>query len=347
MRILMLTPSFHPRAGGVEKHVLRVSRELAGRGHEVAILTPQWDPAWPLEETIEGLAVTRVPRRLSLASWRARSACFRWAEIIHSHDAYPVLRYYLPWRWMLPHRPLFITFHGYEGYPIPREAIRKRRWVARRVQGALCMGAFIEKWYGTPCSLVSYGGVDLPSAVTPSPATNNAVFIGRLEPDTGILSYLDALRLLRGRHGLQISLDICGDGSLRAEVERRIVDERLAAQVHGFVADTRPFLENARLALVSGYLAMQEAMAAGRLVCALYDNPVKRDYLEMFPPAESALLIGGGAEELAEGIARHLSDSTLMEAKIAAGREWVRDKTWAQVADAYERLWAGDASCRR
>ena len=39
MKILFITPFFYPVKGGMEEHVLQISRELIKRNHEVIVYT--------------------------------------------------------------------------------------------------------------------------------------------------------------------------------------------------------------------------------------------------------------------------------------------------------------------
>ncbi|MBE9565844.1 MAG: glycosyltransferase family 4 protein, partial [Proteobacteria bacterium] len=168
----MVTPSFHPAVGGVETHVLRVSQCLAARGHEVTVLTHADEPS---EEMLGRLHVHRLPRGGWFAAWRAARPHIAAADVVHCHDAYSFLHFYAPSSYLSPRRPVFVTFHGYESYPIAAEAIRWRRFVRRRARNALCMGDFICRWYGTECFAVSYGGVDPVEDPPPLPAEPSAV----------------------------------------------------------------------------------------------------------------------------------------------------------------------------
>jgi len=67
MRIAQVSPWFYPHLGGVESHVMSLSRELASRGHEVTVITTRDDPLAPESETIDGVRVVRVrPRTVVL-----------------------------------------------------------------------------------------------------------------------------------------------------------------------------------------------------------------------------------------------------------------------------------------
>jgi len=340
MKLLMVTPYFFPRVGGVEKHVLRVSEELAARGHRVDVLTLLHDTSLAREERIGGLSVWRLPRKEIWRAYRLRWRLAGEADLVHCHDPYALLRFLLDYRLTHPRKPFFITSHGYEGYPIPREARRARRLAWRLTRGRVCMGAFIQPWYGTRCDLVCYGGVDSPAkeGLTPLPPPR-ALFVGRLEADTGILGYVEALRLLRDKHGIFMPLEVCGRGSLQEKAESLADEFTLSVRFRGEVADFSPLLAEASALFASGYLTMWEGMAARRPVYALYDNPLKRDYLACFPGVGRGLTYCGSAEELADRLAYDIAHAEILEQRITAGRELAERNTWGAVADLYLRLY--------
>lgn len=337
LNVLMITGHFAPRLGGVEKHVLRVSEELARLGQSVTVLTRRWEPDWPQEEHIRGIRVRRVPGGIARAPRDRQLDLLNSADVIHCHDLYSYLRFVVP-AWPGPRPALFVTFHGYEGYPIARTARWLRRRLAARAAGTICMGEFICRWYGHSCDHVSYGGVDAPPQRAPDPPPDGpALYVGRLAPDTGVMACLDALRLLR-QHGCDLPLVICGDGPLREPVLEAAREAGLRVTIEGWVGDIEPFLAGCRLAFVSGYLSILEAMAHRRLACALYDNPLKRDYLELFPAAQH-MLIADGPDSLAAAIARHLEEPRLALAKIEAAEAYAREQTWQRLASLYLDLY--------
>lgn len=336
MRILMISPSFHPAVGGVETHVRRVSACLAEAGHQVSVLTHSHSPC---EERLGPVTVHRLPRVGWAAAWRLARPHIARAEVVHCHDAYSYLHFYLPSRWLPPRRPVFVTFHGYEGYPIPPEARRRRRFVRRRVQDALCMGDFICKHYGTRCFAVSYGGVDPAPDPPPPPEQPSALFVGRLAEDTSVMAYLKAVVRLREEHGRDLPIALAGEGPLRARAEGYAREHALQAVFHGPVADIGPLLEACRFAFVSGYLAIWEALARKRVVFALYDNPLKQDYLEGFPRAREVMAIASRPEELADSLAEHLADPSLGAGMMEKGAALAAEHTWERVAELYLEMY--------
>jgi glycosyltransferase involved in cell wall biosynthesis len=332
MRILMITPSFHPAVGGVESHVRRVSECLCEQGHQVTVLTHADHSS---AEEMGPVAVHRLSRSGWSGAWRSARPHIAAADVVHCHDAYSFLHFYLPSCWLPPRKPVFITFHGYEGYPIPREAVRWRQFVRRRVLNALCMGDFICQRYDTPCFAVSYGGVDAVSSHVPSPEEPSAVFVGRLAEDTSVMLYLEALAALRDDYGHRLRLTIAGDGPLRPIAERYAEAQDLRATFLGSVSDPAPLLGEAQFAFVSGYLAIWQALAHRRLVFAVYENELKREYLLGFPEAEETMAIAGAPDELAEQLDGVLRDPEAAAERVERGARLAAENTWERVADLY------------
>ena len=61
MRILHALTYFSPHISGLTIYVERLARGLVRSGHEVTVLTSHYDHALPLEETIDGVRIVRVP----------------------------------------------------------------------------------------------------------------------------------------------------------------------------------------------------------------------------------------------------------------------------------------------
>ncbi len=335
LRVLMLAPSYLPRRGGVEKHISQVVRELAALGVEAQIATPRWVDEWPEQEVLDGVEVRRLSRNTRLGREELRPVV-DWAHVVHAHDAYPFYKYYLPFRLRYRRRPVFVTFHGYEGYPIPLEARVLRRLLLWLTRGNVCAGAFIPKWYRFRCTHVTHGGVDAPASRPLS--GEGAVFVGRLARDTGFLGALETARLLKEEHGVSLPLEICGDGELRTEGGHIAESAGLDVRFHGQVSDVMPYLTRARFAFVTGLLTMLEAMASGAIVLSLYDNPLKEDYLRLSPGARHAIISDSPAE-LAGRAAALMASPEALDERAAEAFEFARTQTWHKVAELYVDLY--------
>jgi rhamnosyl/mannosyltransferase len=95
MRVTMLNKYYPPHLGGIEFHMRDLAVELAAAGHDVRAIVAAEDGA-AVTETINGVAVTRLPRAFAYAStpvvWKMRSAIAAAAEdtdVFHLHFPYP------------------------------------------------------------------------------------------------------------------------------------------------------------------------------------------------------------------------------------------------------------------
>ncbi|MBE9524511.1 MAG: glycosyltransferase family 4 protein [Chloroflexi bacterium] len=67
MRILIVLTYYRPHISGLTIYVQRLARALAKRGHQVTVLTSQYDKALPSEEMIDGVRIVRAPVLLRIS----------------------------------------------------------------------------------------------------------------------------------------------------------------------------------------------------------------------------------------------------------------------------------------
>ncbi len=79
-------------------------------------------------------------------------------------------------------------------------------------------------------------------------------------------------------------------------------------------------------------------MAAKRLVFALYDNPVKEDYLKM-SPFKDWIIISNSSEDLANEVIYYLTHKREAEKKVTKSYDWVREQSWEKMVGLYFGLW--------
>lgn len=358
MKILMPLWVFYPHPGGVEKHVYKVSQILLSQGHQVRLFTFKHEDGLATRENMDGIEIYRFERnnpawweRKRVAWWFIRNQEFvDWADVIHSQG-------FFSWDWAFPwfralwgNKRMFMTFHGAEHdikrgaleFPPQKRIVRYRRTAAAVTQGNISVGDYIPKWYGTPYTFLSYGAVDRPPVEPPVPKEQTAVFIRRLDDDTGILMYIEALKILREEQGFDLPLDVYGEGPLRGEVEQKIEQYRLGkVRLHGWISDGDRYPFPARLAFTGGYLSMLEAMIKKRLIIAAYPNDMVKDYLLSLPDAERMIIIAGTAEELAQKLAWALRKENEEETRAMIDRAYrfASAQTWERVVDLYLQLW--------
>jgi glycosyltransferase involved in cell wall biosynthesis len=61
MKILTVLTYYRPHTSGLTIYAERLARAFTRRGHQVTVMTTQYDPSLMLEETIDGVKVIRVP----------------------------------------------------------------------------------------------------------------------------------------------------------------------------------------------------------------------------------------------------------------------------------------------
>lgn len=330
MKILFLTRRFYPHIGGVEKHILRVSQELTKKGYKVTILAEKHKKSLKNKENYKGIEVVRFPyfaenkfKKFRIWKWLwSNRDLFKNADIIHAHD---VAYWWLPFKFIYPHKSFFTTFHGYETvFPPTSSAIRQRRLAKRASRGTINVGEYIKKWYGTSSDNVVYGGVDpVPTSslkVKKDSTKLKILLVGRLEEDIGVDVYLNALENLK-KQGVQYELTVCGDGSYRAKFAK-------LGKVHGFVENLSSYIRTSDVVLASSYLSILEALSYNKPVAAVYTNPLKKDYLTSALFAKNIMICKSAGE---------VEDSIINYKKTF--KPPYTPSSWSDVAEVYTKLW--------
>ena len=347
MNILFFTRLFYPHIGGVEKHVLELSKNLIAKGHKVTIITEDLSTAdipiylqskkIPLHEIYKGISIYRI--YVGENNWFKKFRIWRElfklkklidsAKIVHCHD---VFFWYLPFRFLFPFKKVYITFHGYENYPLKSSQIIMHKIAELLSRGNICIGHFMKKWYGTKANYISYGGVnafDIKNQKS-NIKNNSAVFIGRLDEQTGIKTYIKAVKLIRKKIP-DFKFEIIGDGKFRKDIEKDF-------KVQGFKNDPQNYFQQYNFAFVSRYLSILEAMIVKRFVFAVYDNPLKKDYLEM-TPFSKFISISNSASDLVSKISFYLKNPKEKERMVENAYSWAKKQTWDEIVNIYLKLW--------
>lgn len=336
MKILFFSRLFYPHIGGVEKHILEVSKLLIKKGHKITLVTEQHSKELKLHEVVEGIEVFRIPnlrdgkaKKFEIWKWLFKNpGLIGNADIVHCHD---VFFWYLPFKFLYLNKPVFTTFHGYESYPLNSKLISMHKISEKLSNGNICIGDFMKKWYGTKPDYISYGGVNVvKSEKLRVKSSEGAVFMGRLDEQTGILDYVKGVKLIRKKIK-NFEFEIIGDGKFRNKIEKDF-------KVLGFQKNPEKYFLKYNFAFVSRYLSILEAMAAKRLIFASYDNPIKEDYLKMAPFSKNIVIFNSPAE-LAQGVLFYLDNPRKKEEMVDCAYNWAKNQTWEQMTNIYLRLW--------
>lgn len=358
MKILFLTRRFYPEIGGVEKHVLEISKILVSQGHDVSVISENYHSDDQSDKhdigSLQPVKSVRSPffvyNKIKVYRFNFGSDNFLkkfkiWAillrnyrlmrdsDVVHCHD---VFFWYLPFRFLFPGKKVFTTFHGYEGYPIKKKAKVVRKISEILSRGTICVGSFMKKWYKANPDYVIYGGVDIRRArsVVSNVKTNKnptALFIGRLDEQTNILEYCRIAQKLRiAIPGFR--MEIAGDGKYGSFAKKY-------GKLLGFVNNPEKLLPNYGVAFVSRYLSILEALAAKRPVFAFYDNPLKEDYLKM-TPFKNFINVSGNITELALLVQDYYSNKKNAQDRVKKAYVWAQTQGWNNIVNIYLKLWS-------
>lgn len=365
MRILQYNLTTTTKEGGVETFVWELSRHLARRGHDVAVIggagkisrevpgvrvlrfpfvdRMAWRELGPLRRHIE---LTKLLERMSIVPSALPNALALRPDIVHIHK---------PYDFMIG--PLMhaagarVVYHGHGEDFFPFDVP-----LSRTADAMLsCSGYNAETVAGHygPLPEVVFNGFDAclfrPQAPDPGfrarylqPDEQAIVLVGRLQPWKGIQFAIEALRSLVPRRKLRLLIG--GAGTYRRALERQVAGMGLAGQVT-FLGNV-PHEDVPRLyaiaAVVIGTsftsetfgMALTEALACERPVVASdwagFREVVLDGCTGLVVPAQNG-------PALAAAIERVLDDPALAQRLARQGREHVhRLFTWEAVTDRVE-----------
>jgi glycosyltransferase involved in cell wall biosynthesis len=117
MKILTVLTYYRPHTSGLTIYAERLARAFAKRGHQVTVMTTQYDPSLPLEETMDGVKVIRIPVAARISKG-VIAPTFGWVatKLVLQHD---VVQMHLPQfdapgvalRGRLFGKPAVLTYH--------------------------------------------------------------------------------------------------------------------------------------------------------------------------------------------------------------------------------------------
>ena len=117
MKILTVLTYYRPHTSGLTIYAERLARAFAKRGHEVTVMTTQYEKSLPREEMMDGVKVIRVPVAFRLSKG-VIAPTFGWVatKLVAQHD---VVQMHLPqfdapgvaFRGRLFGKPAVLTYH--------------------------------------------------------------------------------------------------------------------------------------------------------------------------------------------------------------------------------------------
>jgi glycosyltransferase involved in cell wall biosynthesis len=362
MRVLLLTPLFAPRVGGLEIFVRQLARQLVFRKHDVAIVTSHGDEVRGGLDQVDGIPLLRIDAhavmetrdmagilrvQLELARFAREFA----ADVVHSHDVGPVL-----WMYQRSARqlgaPLVVTLHNVmsrkldSGLPVITKMLRGATWTTGVSQAVVDDVLRYAPCVAATSSVIRNGIEPLLCDASVRDGRPRLACIGRLHPQKGFDLAIRAFTSVRATHPGAL-LVIAGDGPERSRLTA-LADDMGVSDAVEFLGEidrrgvARVLSESTIVVIPSHYeglpLVALEAAFAGRPVIAT-DAPglseaVVRGKTALVVPANDPDALGAAMVELVGDPERVRTMGRAARA-VAEARYSLK-----RCVDAYERLYA-------
>jgi len=313
MKILMLSAHFNQSIdsvpiGGVQKHISGLTDALRLMGHEVV-----WEYPSNLFKEDNWLTMKQINKDYE----EQNENMF---DVVLAHDFY-CFQYNL-------NVPQVIIFHGWEGVcPLNPVVVEKRRKISEDADAVINVGKSIVKMYGSKEGEVLYGGITLPKGFKPKEPREekkNLLILARIEKDNLLLPALELAKKFNWH------VDICGDG--KEEIKQEMKNIWHDITFHGFVQDPTPFIENADICCLGGFMAMIEYMVHKKIVIGFYDNPMRKCRLESAGNIFK-IFIGETVEEVEKQLNKAYKKG--IDKVIDKNYKWAMKQSWENIAKRY------------
>lgn len=364
MRIALVSPFFHPHAGGVESHVRELARAFARQGHEVTVLTARYRRELPVEESWEGYRIVRHPCRAVLFNTPIDPGVGPALErlpvdIAHLHYPPPVTPFFAVRAARRRRLPVCLTYHCdlylpggsgrlltglYERVLLPGVLDRSTRLVVHTRSYALTSAGLRGRAVTVIPSVVDLDrfrpGLEAGEVRRALDLEGKRVlaFTGRLVPHKGLDVVLRALAELPR----DVELLAIGSGPRLDELRHAAIALGVGGRTHflpsvsnaelpRYLAAADLFVFPSQNRLEGFGLAVAEAMAAG-LPVVTADMPGVREVIE--PGREGLLAQPLLADDLAKQIRTLLEDEPLRRRMGEAARRRAEQRYGADAVTA-------------
>jgi glycosyltransferase involved in cell wall biosynthesis/GT2 family glycosyltransferase len=249
-RVLMVTPRSPLEQGGVERHVLEVSRRMAAAGVQVEVICTDPDADRATDETHEGVRIRTLrawPRgrdwHFAPGIWRAMSR-EKW-DVVHVQSYHTLVAPLAMLRALTLRVPYVVTFHG-GGHSLDHRnrarglQMRLLAPLLRRAARLVAIARFEVERYGATLGVPPERFVFIPNGTDLSfsdgdvvggePQVPTLASIGRLERYKGHHRVLEAFPLVLAQKP-EARLLIVGKGPYEDELRRRVRELGLGENV--------------------------------------------------------------------------------------------------------------------
>jgi len=276
LKLLLISPRYHPHVGGVEYVVKSIAERLARRRHEVVVLAGEPNADEHFEEEVDGVRVIRWPiwspeeayhiprRRGKLEALLGELS--RDADVIHVHSVHSVFS-------MLSLRlvkrkasKIIVTphYHG-TGHTIFRRLLWSywRLHVRRLLKDSIVHTVskleanLVERDFGCKTVTIEHGVEEWLRFVKWDPE-GYVMYSGRLEKYKNIHVLAQIVNILNKQYDLNLKFKVFGRGSYRASLEKFLKTIGVEYELSDF-KPYREYIDTLSRANLLGLLSEREA----------------------------------------------------------------------------------------
>jgi len=374
MKILMISPQFKPLVGGYERACERLAVALAARGNYVAVCTEQRDKAWPQEEEINGVEISRwwclyrqklhiITSLLSFAGFLLRNG--RRFNVWHVHQYGMHAALAVAFGKML-RRPVILKLTSSASMGLA-SALSRGRFPKLLASLHRRMDAIIALTRETASEAADFGipvgrihvlgnGLDIETYRPLDESERRSrkqqlklddssivIFVGRLSKEKNVTGLLNAWALARPRINGNWRLLVVGDGPLRPVLEEKAMALSQGVLFVGQQANIEDWLAVASIFALPSDIeglsnTMLEAMATGLPVVVTRVSGVE----ELIEDTGAGKVVSiGDMNAFAVALVELANSGCDRSGMGAMGRKVVEDRfDIERVAAAYEKIYA-------
>jgi glycosyltransferase involved in cell wall biosynthesis len=296
IRVLMAVPCYpFPVVGGLERQSHELAKTLVQRGHTVSAISSRFDATQRDVELIDGVRVHRVkwisfkPARFLVVAFglvKILAKLRQELDLIHVHN----ISWFGGFVSILARvlgLPVITKLPNSGDFGIP--LIQQRAFASMRIRVLKGSAAIIAMTPESVTELASIGypvtrvlkvtngipWLPAPSRQPRSSPTVNAIFVGRLSSEKGLLDLLHAWAVLKAGVSVPVRLRLVGEGPQAEELRAlaKSLDLEQTVEFLGHCSDIPAQLANADLFVLPSYAegnsnAILEAMRAGLPIVA-------------------------------------------------------------------------------
>jgi glycosyltransferase involved in cell wall biosynthesis len=240
VKVLIATPYFWPRVGGMENYARFLARGLTAAGCEVVVVCGDPSVQRPVRAEADGYPVWRLPVwkvvsntpvNLAWPWWLQRIIRAERPDVINAHTPVPFMVDMVSWA--AGRTPVAVTYHAATLFKpgglvmrlITRGYLALQWFTLARATTIIAVSPYVRermtRWQRK--TVVVAGAVREVAAARTEPGTG-LIFVNNLEPThrwKGLDLLLNALAILN-RGGLELPLTVVGDGADRPRYEQRV-----------------------------------------------------------------------------------------------------------------------------